>query len=387
VLQINWRDFLDGRFDLFDTAPINFTATAPLTFDPFEWGPDGRGQGNVGGQLVTPQNRNLAAILAVCPTVPAYGNRSDLAATIRTLLTGALVAYPHAGCITPGTLRGDKTMFGAALTASPIFFYVTADVVNACNLSFPNADTYWTTYAMNKNVITGDVIYLNAAQNFSESFPAVHIEAALSQTRAVLANPFYGEKVLAATNTYREPLATALAFRYGNDPLLGISSNVILWKNFSELTASGTKIDDCGSYIYYAWDMDERSLSRTTQPISGLPTGGLDPNQFPFETQKVPLSTLYFDLPGAYGWMLIVLPPSYINAAGWVDPTTGTTVTTQGAYMGWAATQIVYGLYSTGTEAWTMANYWCNSTAFQVMPQLGANAGTAAVAPYGFIQP
>ena len=46
----------------------------------------------------------------------------------------------------------------------------------------------------------------------------------------------------------------------------------------------------------------------------------LDPNQFPLETQKVPLTQAYFDLPASSGWMLIILPPSYINSTGWIAP-------------------------------------------------------------------
>jgi len=390
VLQINWRDFLNGRFDLFDTSATNFTAAAPYTFDPFEWGPDGRGQPTSGDTLTTAQNRN-GITTSMCTTVPPYGNRSDLATTIRSLLTGVLKAYPHDGCGTTRSLRADKTYWGANLTAAPIFFYVTADVVSACNLSFPTDTAYWTTFASNRNVITGDVFYLKppgTAGGYSESYPAIAIESAASIARATTF-PFYGEKT--TSETHREPLATAFGFRYFNSAADGVTSNVILWKNFHEITVDDT-VDDCGSYMYYAWDMDERSLSTTTQPISGLPTGGLDPNQFPLETQKVPLNNSYFDLPATYGWMLVLLPPSYINAAGWSDPTTDTTVTYRfgaypigaiGGYMGWAYTQVIYGTYSTGLEAWTMASYWCYTG--QVLPQLGANQGLTIANGYGVI--
>src|SRR3972149_905947 len=54
-LQINWRDAINGRFDLFDTSRTDFAAISPMTTDPFEWGPDGRGQR---GGLTTPQNRS-----------------------------------------------------------------------------------------------------------------------------------------------------------------------------------------------------------------------------------------------------------------------------------------------------------------------------------------
>jgi hypothetical protein len=379
VLQINWRDFLGGRFDLFDTALTAFTATAPLTFDPFEWGPDGRGQPNP-TTIATLANAQQRTAITTCTTVPPYGNRSDLSATIISLMSEVLVAYDHGGCGSARTLRGDKTAW-APTEGTPLFFYVTADVVNQCSLSFPNEDTYWTIpIATTSNVLVGDVIYLNAAKNYSEMFPAVHIEALSGYTGP----SFYGEKVVRGF-TDREPLATAFAFRYANDPLSGITSNVLLWKNQHEVGYdTADVIDDCGSYMYYAWDNDERSLSTTTQPISGLPTGGLDPNQFPLETQKVPLTQAYFDLPASYGWMLVILPPSYINSLGWVDPTIATDVTVQGDYMGWAGLQFVYGTYSAGVEAATMASYWCNSS--QQLPELGANPGTT-INQYGVFYP
>jgi hypothetical protein len=375
VLQINWRDFLNGRFDLFDTSATAFTATAPKTFDPFEWGPDGRGQGNTGSQLTTPQNRN---VITTCGSVPPYTDRSDLASTIQGLINGVLMAYPHDGCGTTG-LRGDKTGWSPT-GINPTFFYVTADVVQECNLLFPTDTEYWNfgTVATSMNVLIGDVIYLNPTTNTSEMFPAVHLEASQAVPRTAVL-PFYGEKT--AAETYREPLGTAFAFRYGNSPADNVTSNVILWKNFHEITTDDT-VDDCGSYLYYAWDMDERSLSRTTQPISGLPTGGLDYNQFPLETQKVPLTNTYFDLPDTYGWMLIVLPPSYPYGGAYTDPTTATDVS-DNPYMWWAGIQFNFGSYSAGTDAATMANYWCYAN--QVLPQLGANPGYGLVSPFGFV--
>jgi hypothetical protein len=119
--------------------------------------------------------------------------------------------------------------------------------------------------------------------------------------------------------------------------------------------------------------MDERSLSRQTEPISGLPSGGRDPNQFPFETQAVPLNNNYFDLPGPYGWMLVVFPPSYgtftdpTNNPDWLGPQ-------YPFYFGWAAVQIIYGTYSTTLEAATMANAHCFSN--QTLNGLGNNNGT-----------
>jgi hypothetical protein len=169
-----------------------------------------------------------------------------------------------------------------------------------------------------------------------------------------------------------------LAFNYYNSSTDGVTSNLIFWKNMNEIDPLTGKISDCGAYVYYAWDMDERSLSRQTEPISGLPTGGRDPNQLPFETQKVPLNTNYFDLPAAYGWMLVVLPPSY---GAFVDPTANPQwlAGQYPFYFGWAAVQVIYGTYSAAIEAATMANTRCFPT--QTLNTLGNNNGAP---PFSF---
>ncbi len=385
VLEIDWRDVLRGRFDLFDTSRAAFKASPPLTLDPFEWGPDGGRQTNIDGQLTTPQNRS-GITTAQCPGWPPYGNRSDLSSTIIATLRASLIAYSHTAC--RRSLREDKTSWvpGEGVGTYPLAFYVTADVVNECNLTLPDDAAYWALHARNNNVLIGDVTYRNGEKRYSEILPAVHIEAAASVSRAVT-YPFYGERTTA--ETHREPLATAFAFRYTNEPESKMGSDVILWKNFAEVPRSG-QVSDCGSFLYYAWDNDERSLALVTLPRPGPAWG--DPNQFPFGTQKVPLTTAYFDLPAARGWMLIVLPPSYVFSSGWRDPsndsatlnTTGTT-TAPKYYMGWVGVELTQGGYSTSVEAATLANYMCYAA--QKSPALGSNPGGSAVAPYGFIQP
>jgi hypothetical protein len=382
VLQINWRDFLNGRFDAFDTSrtaftlPGGVTPASSATFDPFEWGPDGRGQG---GGLTTPENRNVITTTA-CPNVPPYLNRSDLAPTIRGLLTNALHAYPHNGCSTGvADLRGDKMpAYGTNLTANPIFFYVTADVVSSCNLSFPNSLNYFTTYAnLQKNVMIGDMVWLKpGAVNYSEAMPAVAIESGnvFSGNGGSTIPPtyhFYQERANPANTTFREPLGTAFAFRYSNVSG-GATSNLIFWKNLHEATISGPKIDDCGSYLYYAWDMDEHVTQRGQQcPVSPCSSATIDPNEFPFEINVVPLTNANFDLPATYGWMLIVLPPSYGTVGvDYSDPTPNIPLLTF-KYYGWAGVRIEYAGFSAGLEAATMANAHCFET--QMLPFLGIN--------------
>ena len=57
-----------------------------------------------------------------------------------------------------------------------------------------------------------------------------------------------------------------------------------------------------------------------TCPVSPCADADIDPNEFPFETQMVPLTTANFDLPAAAGWMLLVFPPSYDAALRRSDP-------------------------------------------------------------------
>jgi len=368
VHRINWRDFLNGRFDLFDTSNIDFSASSPFTFDPFEFGPDGRAQA---GGLTAPQNRSSITAAMLPNGVPPYGNKSSLAGTIRTLVSGPLAAYGHNGCGGTGNLRTDKTWFDVT-SANPIFFYVTVDVVRIGSLFFPTDEGYWTgAVPTNRNQLLGNMIWFNSAQNYSDSMPAVHVEASIAQVNGG-PNVFGFYEETGVGETFREPLATALAFEYYNSSTEGVTSNLIFWKNMNEVDPNTVLISDCGAYVYYAWDMDERSLSRQTEPISGLPTGGRDPNQLPFETQKVPLNTNYFDLPGDYGWMLVVLPPSY---GTFTDPTTNPSWLNNQypSYFGWAAVQIIWGTYSTATEAATMANAHCFST--QTLNVLGNNNG------------
>ena len=376
VVQVNWRDVLNGRGDLFDTSREDITAALPLTRSPFEWGPDGRGSR---GALNTPANRSAIGATQ-CPGPPPYGDLSHLGPTLRNLLAGSITSRKHLGPCNSNApaMRTDQIPYGERLGPSPLFFYVTADVVSACTGLMPSDPAYWMTVARTNNVLVGDVILFNARGNTSEMMTAVHIEAAISPVGAQPVPGFYAEKA-AGVQTFREPLATALALHYANEPKAGITSNVILWKNFTELDAVddpaagvwGRPVD-CGSYVYYAWDMDERSLAKWMYVCS---YDYSDHNQLPFATQKVPLSNQYFDLPGAHGWMLIALPPSY--GSGFVDYTQDRKGYLQRPYMGWAALQFVYGGYSAGSQAAVVANANCFSS--QVLPWLGSNNGTFPV--------
>ncbi len=374
-LQINWRDVINGRFDLFDTSRSDFSATSPMTFDPYEWAPDGRGQN---GGLTTAQNRSVITATQ-CPGPPPYGNRSDLLPMMVSLFSGSQIARAELGC---GSLpAGWNDRFASTLESSKLFFYVTADVAARCSTLMPTESAYWSGVAGNANVLAGHVVYLNARANTSEMVTAVHIEAASAPANGGPSVVGFYEEKNGGIETNREPLATAFMVPFANDAIFGITSSIILWKSFTELDtvddpAASTwgAVSDCGSYLYYAWDTDERSLA-WFDPITGLPASRLEVNQFPFAAQKVPLNNAYFDLPAPYGWLLIVLPASY--DADFVDPTPEEFGYRARPYMGWAAVQVNYGTYSAGAEAIIMGNALCFPT--QTLPLLGVNGGTAPI--------
>jgi hypothetical protein len=381
VLQINWRDFLNGRFDYFDTARTDFTAQGSFTFDPDEWGPDSRSLGpQQGADAFVAGDPRSTVTATQCPMGPPYGNRSELAPVMRNMLAGSLAAREHGGCGDLDNLRAVRLGLWEEARSTPLVFYATVDVVASCTDLFPSQAAYFAGVARNDNVLFGEAIYLDAHSGYSEMMPAVHIEAAAGESGGSAVTGFYEERT-AQTETYREPLATAFAFSYANDTVGGITSEAIVWKNHAEFVGEpdpitgAQPISDCGSYVYYAWDMDERSLSTPTVMCSIPPCTAIDPNQLPFFTQRVPLVSSYFDLPGAYGWMLLVFPPSYDQ------PFTDRTPEPYGYLthptMGWAALRFEWGGYSCGSDAITMSNALCFPT--QVMPGLGTNDGTAPI--------
>ncbi len=392
--QINFRDLLAGNFTAFDTAKTTLW-TAPFSstpLRPFEWGPNGqdaRDTGywpgpNVGATLPAPEDRT--AIGSLCGTSsPPYGDLTSLSGLIVAKFTGPLEAYAHAGC--GGVdVRGDKSSWLTSLGVDPVFFYVTADVATRCSTQFPDSETYFAPGGVGgyDNVLIGDIIYFDPVNNYSEMFNAVAIEATQFALPGVL--PGVTQQSLIASGGYydgatfygfvdgREPLGTAFGFRYA-DFAPTFSSTAIVWKNKSDFTPGGD-VDDCVRYLYYAFDDNEHSMSRTsTTGPSGTLITDIDPNQFPFETQKVTINKAQFDVfqldAGAnkVGWMMLVFPPSYGAGNPFLDETN--------LYVqAWVGMTFQYNIggnkFSAGSEAALLGNYHCWGDA---IPELNTYAG------------
>lgn len=357
VWSINFRDLLNGRFDYFDTGTNPkgfFTGTGVVVGPPAPaWGPS--------SNCLTPgalQPFDTDSISWSGCFFP-YGNLESLGPTIVSNLQAAIFSLPQYDSCQPTQLPPPNNPYWSGITDNPVFFYAVVDTVRACGLAFPDSQDYWSATGIGEhdNVLIGDILYFNSGANYSEAIPAVHIEADVDGDIAATQS-FYGFNFGPGTDS-REPLATAFAFRYFNIPAAGFSTDVIVWKNILDLLRVGNNWYFAAdySYVYYAFDENEVSKSRTGGP-SGF--GALEPNNLPLETQKVPFDQAnWTGLPANAGWVLLVFDPSIPRPV--VYP------------QAWVGVKYTFGSYSAGLDAATMGNAYCFAT--DILPVLNTYSG------------
>ncbi len=265
----------------------------------------------------------------------------------------------------------------------PTWMYITADVVETCNLTFPDNPAYYVDEIRYDNVLIGDVTWLNNDERFSEVDNAIHIEADIDLAQVATINAdndrpvsfYHRYSQNAQFSDYREPLPTAWAFRYQGaqddgtlDTLIRAWKGSSLWPTVYDLEFNPPNVgpdsfiaSNCYAYTYYAWDEDEDVITVTDFPWS-QPGGGLIiPNLLPLETQEVSVDE--FDTVDTFGWMLFVWPASnYVGIPGAPAP--------PDFYQTWMGVKYVKaGDYSAATSGAVMANFNCFSD--QVLPNLG----------------
>jgi len=372
---VDFADLLEGTWSRFDTslsssAPPN-VESGSLKRTPFESGPDGRSVRWVRAPYTQPWSRGLATPgktselpgdSCLIPYTDAVGYQ--YAPLVVEKLREPLYAREHLGCGNLPVWRHSYDWL-AWLTADPIFFYATVHVVRSCGHLWPTDAGYVDEVALDRDILVGEVEYLDPAHGTLELTPAVHLETARTASQVATMGPFEAQS---GHEDRREPLATAFAFHYENQAPLTASS-LMLWKPFYELDEKGLTWDDdvrdCGAYMYYAWDQDEHVVTRGCNCGPGpgpCSCWDLEPNEFPFMTQLVPLANTNFDLPASAGWVLLVLPPSYVGFTE--DPTPGT-LEPNPRYQGVAAVRTLLtsgGKVSSGlTQAATMGNAQCET--------------------------
>lgn len=382
VWSINFRDLLNVQFNLFDTFTTNagfHTGATSAAVDPYgptrnrtnsgnpDW-PALLGAQDIGRTDGAPMN-SWVGNPACPPHAPKLvGYESAYKSIIRDGITDPLHVWNQFGSVALGCLSGvvptDNGSWLKSLGPHPYFFYVTVDVVSNCTDLFPSQEGYWTgEYPTANNVLIGQIFYLNFNSNFSESVPAVSIEADFDWPNA---NVGFYEALFA--NDFHEPLGSAYAVNYFTQG--GLSTELIVWKgkgrltqwtnaalgadpHFNDFLDTTANVNGCRGYTYYAWDEDEhfKSLTPGGGTISPPPGTPGEPNIFPFETQKVPVTLANFNaLLNANGWMLIVFDnTNLVNRASYpYNPA-----------QAYVAAKYNYGAYSTAIEAALMANTHC----------------------------
>jgi len=290
------------------------------------------------------------------------------------------------------------------------WMYITMDVVWNCNLFFPDLEPRYFvfndadpdlaiyTWAASdvagqkrvRNVLMGDVFWLNNALRFSEADHAVHLEANPYLANVATVPPgeldavsFY-YRYATLQSDYREPLPTAWAFRY-----LGWQSDAFdTWirafkmatfvpVNHRDLENRVVDLDleegagelialDCMAYTYFAWDENEDVGFSTGVPWSFPGQAVYKPNLLPLETQEVNVDQ--FNMVDTSGWVLFIWP-----ASNWDDPLELVPVNVnRDWYQTWMGVKYgAYGDYTAAMNALVMANFNC--FADQVYPGLGIN--------------
>jgi hypothetical protein len=335
--------------------------------------------------LPDPQATSVLSPSRCSTTAQAYPGRyqDPIPANILALFEGWLkssqtVPRYHDNCDDNPYVPSPAPWFESRGEDDDTWMYITADVVETCNTLFPDEPGYFSNEIRYDNVLMGDVIAVNNTSRFSETYNAVHIEAdgALDLISTPLPTGFPASFYARYSNSfftsdYREPLPTAWAFRYLQDPALGLDTGIRVWKGaMLNRIVPDLVLDDpdespnemwalnCLAYTYYAWDEEENVTTTATMPWS-MPGGeSVVLNLLPLETQEV--SASQFNILDEFGWFLFVWPPSNFYPDGpapdWYQTWMGVKYST--------ATD-----YSAAREGAVMANYNCFSD--QVLPQLG----------------
>jgi hypothetical protein len=200
----------------------------------------------------------------------------------------------------------DGKCWGAAHGDQIARGYVTVDTLTQCTLSTPADPAYFASgVADTRNILWGDVIYLNPGQNTAQGETLVHIEACdqgFSQYRPGISAggggacpftnsdyTFYGRYATLAGKDSREPLATTFAARYQG----ASKTDLLVWRDTKTTPAKVT----CGATRpswfpladtdVVAFDTEENPTDECALASANSPAASS--TCFPLATQRVNL--------------------------------------------------------------------------------------------------
>ncbi|HYX25514.1 MAG TPA: hypothetical protein VFC23_15290, partial [Thermoanaerobaculia bacterium] len=194
--------------------------------------------------------------------------------------------------------------------------YVTVDTVNQCTLRMPNFPAGYfgpNGVATDQNVLWGDFMYVDAANDYADGENLVRIEAFPGGFKPGDAT-FYGRYVNGSGIDDREPLATTWASRYAIGGTFSGGTDLIVWRESGrtvEPFACGTLPPGFPLLIggESVFDEQEQSLAIPTCPF-GPPCPVFPPlDSFPAEAGRVHVGSPALPMPFNFGWFFINLSP------------------------------------------------------------------------------
>lgn len=214
-----------------------------------------------------------------------------------------------------GNCAGSKTRDGIMRG------YVTVDTVNACNLLFPSQLLQgYDAVLTDQNVLWGDMIIVNPAQNFAQGETVVHIEAC--PTCFVPGDhTFYGRYANATAIDAREALPTTMAARYLNGGAFSGGTDFLVWRE-ANAAATGYSCTAQGPASWYPLEAAQIVIfDEEEQPVTNEECPSGDPTceqvvTIPNEAQRVDVAGDLLS-PFDFGWAYLNLQhPDVIAAYG-----------------------------------------------------------------------
>jgi hypothetical protein len=194
--------------------------------------------------------------------------------------------------------------------------YITVDTVSNCTLRDASNPAYFTSDISFQNVLWGDYIFANSAQNFANGGPLVHIEASTTDPATTTAGryTFYGRYVGWNASDHREPLATNFGGRYALNGTFSGGTSFVVWRDpkANQLPfACPSGVANPPWYPLGQEGIDVFDEQEQVEVPQVFPFPPPPPNftviPFPAATQRTKIGFAAFPVPFNFGWIFLDL--------------------------------------------------------------------------------
>lgn len=227
--------------------------------------------------------------------------------------------------------------------------YVTVDTVNGCTIKVPGDPGYFapggTGLATDQNVLWGDFLYVDPANNYAQGENLVRVEA-FPGTFKPGDLTFYGRYVNGSAADDREPLATTWVSRYVNGGAFSGGTDLVVWRDSGQVVRPfpcGTQPAGFPLRLARELTFDEQENPETIHgSFPGPPPRLPADDVFPGETNRIHFGGAKFPAPFNFGWLYLDLNPPIGSGSrpirqSWV----GTLLSAQGLFsVGYNATPL-----------------------------------------------